>query len=105
NRFSRSEKLSSYFGLAPSTQQSGNKTYYGNITKEGPAEIRWLLIQCAWTHVNHCKNSFLTKFYDSIARTKGKRTAIVATARKMARVIYWMLKNKEPFHIEGYEPR
>jgi len=105
NRFSSSEKLSSYFGLTPSTKQSGNKTYYGNITKEGSAEIRWLLIQCAWTHVNYCKNSFLTKFYERIARKKGKRKAIVATARKMTRVIYWMLKNKELFHIEGYEPR
>ena len=105
NRFSSSEKLSSYFGLVPSTKQSGNKAYHGNITKEGPAEIRWLLIQCAWTHVNYCKNSFLTKFYERIARKKGKKKAIVATARKMTRVIYWMLKNKEPFHIEGYKPR
>ena len=55
--------------------------------------------------LSNCKNSVLTKFYERIARKKGKKKAIVATARKMTRVIYWMLKNKEPFHIEGYKPR
>lgn len=103
-RFADSEKLSSYFGLVPSTKQSANKVYHGHITKKGSSEIRRLLIQCAWTHVNYCKDSFLTKFYQRISKKKGKQKAIVATARKMTRVIYWMLKNKEPFHIEGYKP-
>ncbi len=103
DRFSSSEKLSSYLGLVPSTHQSGDTTYHGHITKEGPAHIRWLLIQSAWTHVRYCKESSLSAFYRRIARKKGKRKAIVATARKMTRVIYWMLRNQEPFHVEGYE--
>lgn len=105
NRFSNSEKLSSYLGLVPSTHQSGNDIYHGHITKEGPSNIRWLLIQCTWVHVRFCKDSFLTDFYNRVAKKKGKKKAIVATARKMTRVIYWMLKKKEPFHIEGYKIR
>jgi transposase len=103
DRFSSSEKLSAYLGLVPSTHQSGGTTYHGHITKEGPAHVRWLLIQSAWTHVRYCKESFLSAFYRRIANKKGKRKAIVATARKMTRVIYWMLRKQEPFHVEGYE--
>ena len=105
NRFPSSERLSSYFGLVPSTKQSANTVYRGPITKEGSSTVRWLLIQCAWVHVTHCTDSFLTKFYQRIAKKKGKRKAIVAMARKMTRVIYWMLKTKEPFHVEGYKIR
>jgi len=105
NRFSDSEHLCSYFGLVPSTHQSSLTTYHGSITKEGSRTIRWLLIQCAWVHVTKCKDTSLTTFYNRIARKKGKRKAIVATARKMVKIIYWMLKEKEPYHVEGYKPR
>ena len=35
NRFETPEKLAAYFGLVPSQHQSGNKNYYGGITKAG----------------------------------------------------------------------
>ena len=105
NRFSSAEKLSSYFGLVPSTHQSADKAFHGHITKRGPSAIRFLLIQCTWVHVTRCEHSFLTAFYHRIAKKKGKSKAIVATARKMTRVIFWMLKNKESFHSGGYEVR
>jgi len=62
------------------------------------------------TSINHYNmRNFLNKQdlpWNAIRKgRKGKKKAIVATARKMTRVIYWMLKNKEPFHIEGYKPR
>jgi len=104
NRFTSSEKLSSYFGLVPSTHQSAEKAYHGHITKRGPSTVRFLLIQCTWIHVTRSQ-SFLTRFYRRIAHKKGKSKAIVATARKLTRVMYWMLKEKEPFHSEGYVPR
>ncbi len=104
-RFSTSEKLTAYLGLAPATHQSGNHIHHGPITKQGPAHLRWLLIQCTWIHVTKYPNSFLTRFYTRIAKKKGKTKAIVATTRKMTRVIYWILTNKEPFHSEGYTPR
>ena len=105
NRFCDSEHLCSYFGLVPSTHQSSLNTYHGNITKQGSRTIRWLLIQCAWVHVTKCKDGSLTAFYNRIARKNGKRKAIVATARKMVKIVYWMLKEKEPYHVEGYKPR
>ena len=104
-RFSSSEKLSSYFGLVPSTHQSATTLYHGSITKEGPSHIRFLLVQSAWSHIRVCDTSCLTRFYHRLAKRKGPRKAIIATARKMTRVIYWMLTNKESFYGGGYEPR
>lgn len=105
NRFRDSEALCSYFGLVPSTNQSSDVEYHGSITKQGSTTIRALLIQSAWTHVTHCKQSSLTQFYNRLARKRGKGKAIVATARKMVKVIYCMLKNEEPYHVEGHIPR
>jgi transposase len=105
NRFRDSEALCSYLGIVPSTHQSSSTLYHGSITKEGSVNIRRLLIQCAWVHVTKCKNSSLTQFYNRLAKKKGKNKAIVATTRKMVKVIYWMLKDKEPCHVEGYTPR
>jgi len=96
NRFPDSEKLCSYAGLVLSVRRSGNKTVYGSITKEGSKWIRWALTQAVHVHVRY--DSRLSKFYNRLAVKKGKQVAAVATARKMLKAVYWMLKRKEPFH-------
>jgi transposase len=90
SRFNSSKALVGYAGLAPSTYSSGNKTYHGAITKEGSAWIRWILIQAANKAVK--SNNYLKKFYSRIAKKKGHNVAIVATARKLLRYIWVMLK-------------
>lgn len=95
NRFTNSHKLCSYAGLIPSTRQSGNTTFHGHITKQGSKWLRWILIQCTYVHVKY--DTHLTRFYHKLARKKGKKVAVVATANKLLRVMYQMLKNKEPF--------
>jgi len=104
SRFRDAEVLCSYFGLVPSTHQSSDVGHHGGITKQGSSMIRHLLVQCAWVHVTCCKESSLTHFYSRLARKKGKNRAIVATARKLVKVIYSMLKDEEPYHVEGYTP-
>ncbi len=94
-RFPDSHKLCAYAGLVPSTYQSGNKTYHGHITKQGNKWLRWILIQCVHIHIKY--DTHLTRFYKRIARRRGKKIAVVATASKMLRVIYQMLINKEEF--------
>ena len=96
DRFPDSEKLCAYAGLVPSVRRSGNKTVYGSITKEGSKWIRWALVQSVHAHVR-CDTQ-LSRFYHRLAGRKRKQVAVVATARKMLKVIYWMLKDKEPFH-------
>ncbi|MBS7614615.1 IS110 family transposase [Candidatus Bathyarchaeota archaeon] len=101
SRFPDSEKLCAYAGLVPSVYRSGEKTVYGPITKEGSRWIRWALTQSVHAHVRY--DTRLSRFYRSLAKKKGKQVAAVATGRKMLKVVYWMLKNREEFRSLGEE--
>ena len=103
NRFPDSERLCSYAGLVPSVRRSGNSAVYGSITKEGSKWIRWALTQSVHVHVR--QDTSLSVFYRRLAGKKSKQVAVVATARKMLKVIYWMLKNREEFHPWNVEER
>jgi len=91
NRFPHYKKLSSYSGLVPSTSSSGGKTRHGKITKQGNKLLRWALIQAAWRVIKY--DDKLRAYYDRIAKKKGSRKAIVATARKLLKKIYFKLKD------------
>ena len=43
NRFPDEKKIFSYAGLVPSVHKSGDKVYYGHITKQGSKYLRWIL--------------------------------------------------------------
>jgi len=95
-RFADSESLCSYAGLVPVVWRSGGTTHHGGITKEGSGWLRWALTQAVYAHLRHETN--LTRFYRRLAAKKPSQVAVMATARKMLKVIYWMLRNGEPFH-------
>ncbi len=95
SRFGDAEKLCSYAGLVPSVHQSGATRRYGRITKQGSGMLRWVLLECVWTHLRY--DTWLTRFFHRVVRRKGKKVAAVATARKLLVAMYWMLKNREGF--------
>jgi len=88
-RFKTAEHLCSYAGLVPSTHQSGQNSYHGKITKQGSRWLRWILIQAANKTI--LKENALRRFYRKVEYKKGRKIAIVATARKMLTYIYAML--------------
>lgn len=96
SRFPDKFKLISYAGLCPSVKQSGSKEIRGHITKQGSRNLRWILIQCSNIAIRH--DDYLRNFYKRIARKRGHKIAIVATARKMLVCIYYMLKRKEAYN-------
>jgi transposase len=96
SRFPDSESLCSYAGVVPVVWSSGGSTHHGGITREGSGWLRWALTQAVTSHLRHETN--LTRFYRRLARDKPKQVAVMATARKLLKVVYWMLRNKEPYH-------
>jgi transposase len=98
-RFSSSEKLCSYAGLVPSVRNSGDTRRHGGITSAGSKWMRWALTQAVHVHVRY--ESDLSRFYYRLARRKTAQDAVMATARKMLKVVYWMLLNGEPYHSES----
>jgi transposase len=106
-RFPDSDHLVSYAGLAPRVHQSANVLHLGPITKEGPRELRWVLVEAVHSHLKHCDAKDvcgLCRFYRRLSRRRGKMKATVATAAKLLRVMYWMLKMNQPYRPQGLDP-
>ena len=97
-RFPGYKELCSFAGLVPRVHQSGNTRWEGHITKEGNALLRWILIQAVHQVVRYPGE--LRKFYLRLKKQKGTKIAVVATARKLLRVIYCMLTRKENYRYE-----
>ena len=99
HRFSSPEKLVSYFGLNPRVRQSGDKpAYHGRITKQGRAHPRSMLVEAAW--VISGAPGPLRAFFIRIRDKRGKHVAAVATARKLA-VIVWHILTKDEDYTWG----
>jgi len=96
SRFQCPEKLVSYFGLAPRVRQSGNHAAYnGRITKQGNTIARSMLVEAAWSAAS--VPGPLRAFFIRIKDKKGVTAAAVATARKIAVLIWHLLTKDEPY--------
>jgi len=95
NRFDSQGQLCSWAGMVPSTYQSGQHSYHGRITKRGNKMVRWVLIQAAQQAVRY--NNPLSVHFERVKARVGRNKAIVATARKMLLVMYFMLSRRRPY--------
>ena len=96
-RFSTPWKLVSYAGLAPSTRESSGKIKTGRITKQGSPLLRWILVQCALSAIRH--DHQMRTFYERIKQRKGHGKAIVATAKEMLVIIWYMLTRQQLYRF------
>lgn len=97
SRFADSHRLCSYAGLVPSTYSSGGKTRHGSVTKQGSSFLRSILSECVLCHKRIRKDSQLSRFHSRIARKKGNPKATVATASKLLRISYWLIKEQTEY--------
>jgi len=100
DRFESYKHFSAYCGLVPWVQTSNESIYYGRITKRGPQELRTALVQCVVAMVrmeDKTSNYKMMRQYHELKNDKSSGKAIIATARKLSRIIYIMLKTNTPF--------
>ena len=95
SRFPNASTIGAATGLVPRLDMSSTVCRMGHITKCGNKNLRTLLILAAWSHVRArdggaLKDKFL---YMTRFQSKGKKIAIVAIARKLAELMYILLKN------------
>ncbi|MGY3387660.1 transposase [Bradyrhizobium sp. USDA 3311] len=89
-RFADPTRLVSYLGLNPSVRQSGEgSAYHGRITEQGRGQARGMLVEAAWAVAR--SPGPLRAFFQRVASRRGKHIAAVATARKLAMIIWHML--------------
>jgi transposase len=102
DRFPRGASLANFFGLAPGCRNSGESTHrIGKITKQGSGIVRHVLGQ-AVLHVLR-KDAWMRKRYQEIKRRRGTKVARVAVMRRLATVIWCMLKHNLPYTTGGPE--
>lgn len=105
-RFATPWKLVSYAGMVVAKRESAGKVRSGKITKQGSAWLRWILVQCARVAVMH--DDHLRDYYTRIKKRKGDGRAIVATAKEMLVIIWYMLSRQELYRYvkkERYEEK
>jgi len=99
-RFPRPRSLANYWGLTPGCRNSGETTdRLGSITKEGSSLARFILGQLV-LHVLR-KDPVMRAWYKRLKQRRGSKIARVAVMRRLATIIWHMLKKREPYRIGG----
>ena len=91
-RFPTAKKLVGYAGLGAKVHASGQTHRTGGITKQGRKELRWVLIEAAWTAVRY--DQHWQEQFEQLAYRIGREKAIVAIARKLLVIIWHVLTAK-----------
>jgi transposase len=94
-RFGRIKQVSTYFGLVPRQDATGNVNRLGHISKDGPATVRKMLVEAAWQGIRHSES--IRAFYQRVMHDDPQRRkiALVATANYLCRVMAAMLRSGE----------
>ena len=90
-RFARSKQLSSYIGLVPSEESSGERRRLGHISKQGNTLLRFLLVAAAQATVR--SDPDWRRRYLRLAMRRERAIAKIAMARMLAVRLYWMWRN------------
>ena len=99
DRFATAKKYAAFCGLVPWVQDSNETIHHGKITKRGPQELRTSFVQLV-LGIRRCKDTSewrMMQRYEYMKKNKGSGKSIVATARKMAEIVWTMLSEKKDF--------
>jgi transposase len=97
SNFKSVKQLCAFIGIDPSLKQSGSSVFHqGNISKRGNSYLRRTIFQMASSVIRYCDKF---KSYYTKKRSEGKKykQAVIATANKLLRTIFSLLKSKTKF--------
>jgi transposase len=95
-RFSGAAQVASYLGLVPREYSSGEQQRRGRVLRSAHPYVQALLVQAAWriVRVKNPRTAALRTWADAIARRRGKKIAMVALARRLARLLFAMWRDE-----------
>lgn len=103
-RFKSSRTVAAHFGLTPRRYQSGEHDNPGRISKAGDRNVRATLYAAANALLMRTMAGSPIKSWGMrLMRTKGRRRAVVAVARKLAVLLHRMWADGTVFHSEIVE--
>lgn len=95
--FPTSKQFTSWLRLAPDLKKTGSKVI-SSKTKSGKNRLSQAFMYCANAIGNKKSGDYLVTFFKRVQRKKGRMIAIVATARKLATIVWNMLVKKMPYN-------
>lgn len=98
SRWPTVKHFTSWLGLSPNNKISGGKVL-GSRTKKTKNRATLALRVAAQSL--HRSDSALGAFYRRMRAKHGPAKAITATAHKLARIVYYMLRNRTPYQDPG----
>ena len=87
-RFHSAHHLMSYLGLTPGENSSSMRVQRTGITKAGASDLRWALIQGAWSMMRLQGSDPMMKWATALAKRRNRFVAVTALARKLAGVLW-----------------
>jgi len=95
DRFPCGKQVASYLGLVPLEKSSGNRRRLGHITKQGSSMMRFLLVEAAQVTVRSLPE-WRSQYFRLMMR-RGRKTAKVAMARRLAIRLYWTWREERDY--------
>jgi len=95
SRFPDEAHFVSYCGLAPITRSSGGHTRHGSLPSAANRWVRWALISAVAKHIQKAPHSALSRYYERQRVRVGWKKARVAAARKLATILFHMLRRQQ----------
>ena len=102
SRFEHANQVASYLGLVPREYSSGEKQRRGHVMRSAHPHLQSLLVQAAWRvwRASDPRTEAFRTWAQDVARRRGKKVAIVALARRLARTLFAMWRDEA-----DYQPR
>lgn len=100
SQFENPRALSVWLGVTPKQYASGEKSFYGGITKRGNQYLRKQLIHGARSVMHRIKtrDDKLSVWVKQLVERRGKNKAAVALANRLARLAWILLHRNENYH-------
>jgi transposase len=98
-RFGSAAQVTSYLGVVPREHSSGEQQRRGRVVRSAHPPVQALLVQAAWrlSRSKDARTAALRAWAQGIAGRRGKKIAMVALARRLARILFAMWRNGMPY--------
>jgi transposase len=98
--------VASYLGLVPREYSSGEQQRRGRVLRSAHPYVQSLLVQAAWSvwRSKDPRTAGLRRWAQGIAHRRGNSIAVVALARRLARILFAMWRDGVPYDAVRTDP-
>jgi transposase len=97
-RFRHAHDVMSYLGLTPGENSSSTRKQRTGITKAGAQDLRFALVQGAWSAMRTRRNDPMVQWALQIAARRNRCIAAVALARKLTGILFAIWRDQSTYN-------